>query len=358
MRLWGERSIVAELTKLQVLTSTRIARFLRVSQTEVVKAIQWVRSSGILVSPLFQPRRMGLKRVVVRVDLRGVGRARKEIVNRFIKCPEVYRVFKTFSGDIVVVVDQPLSAEIAVRGPRWEVIGVLESFVRSIPSRAELVRMAIERSVEKLIEETCRMESDSDVRNYAMETLLSGDVEKFDWVDLEIADVCYRRPEISLKELASELRNRGVNKTTSVERHVSHSERLMSGYGTTFIRGLSEALAVFEAPSLSNVLDLVESPMLSQIVYPGRFGRPLVLFRTLSTKLFDTVAALEELGLRLVETLDVRSGVYLSIPSKGSGYSSVNGWNELRPLPLVMKSVLEGVEIQSLEASASSRKRP
>ncbi len=340
VELWRERSIIAEMSKMCLLTSTRIAKRLKVSQSSVVKAIQWLREAGVRIAPLFQPRKMGLKRVVVRIDLSGLGKLREEIFKELTRCPEVYRVFKTFNGNIVAVIDQPIETRVPYRGFRWEVLGIVESFARSVPLSDNLIRFAIEGRIDDLLTKCFAKELNDDLKMYIIRSLLDSDIEKVDWIDLEIADICLRKPEISLKELTSELRTRGVSKTTSTERHINHTERLMSGYGVVFVESLSEILLVFEARSLLQAVELAANPMISQIIYPGRLGRPIVLVRTRYSRLFETISVFEDIGMKLIEIINLRGSVVLSIPTKGHGYSSARSWAELRRIDDVLNEVL------------------
>ena len=318
--------ILPRLYTLQSISSTRIAKELNFSISEVRKLFTKLYSQGLYLKPDVCISKMGLRPVIILVRRRARGIKRdKAIEVPFLKTASVVPGY-----GVIFVLFLPLEARIVIDEVTVDE-NAISIFYYFYKLRSRISPKFIEMLSHSLSEVAITPPSEAIPVD---ETKLIKR-SRLDSLDLKILEVVRSTPWISMRELASTV---GIKRLRRLESHVRHAEDLISGYGYAKVGSLSDYgvmkllfyrcrdASMFARSVLTHPFTVVtawsRSDVFIQIYSPGRYG---ILFHHVLGEIAPSYGCEEVAGFDVVKERDLYA--ITSFPDVGVEYSkSVRGW--------------------------------
>jgi len=161
---------------------------------------------------------------------------------------------------------------------------------------------------------------------------------KFDWVDLEILDVCSMDILIPYKPLVHYLRkHRGVRFTTHVDVHIEHAENLISGYYVKRI-GKREGLVGFFRVFDKRFINTITNPVVGAVGL-NEFGGLILQVKVIPKDAwFEVVDFMSSLGAEALAVFDADRMRVFGVGRRGSIYNPVTKWENIRPIDDIIRA--------------------
>ena len=316
-----------ELYKAKVLTSSRLARYLGTTTDKLRKFILEWKAAGVVFAPDISLAKLGLKRVCVEID-------RRIDMNKLAEQPEVRAVAKTYPDRIIAFIEQPMDRKIPSYGYGWKTLFTVINSVRRRP-RKEDIKAALDGKWMELLQALPKYLSKKPDLEFDLYDIKPA---KFDWVDLEILDICTMDLLIPYKPLVHYLRKeRGVRFTTHVDVHIRHAENLISGYYVKKI-GKREGLIGFFRSYDKKFLNTITNPVVGGVGL-GEYGGLIIQVKIIRKDLwFEIVDFMSTLGAEALAVVDASRMRVFGVGRRGAMYNPVNRWESVRSIDEIIRA--------------------